>query len=113
MYTSKISPVLEYACAVWHPGLTGYLSDEIERVQVRAFKIMLPAMDYSEALAFYKLSTLKERRINICKSFFSAMEKPSHRLHHLLPPQKINSRSLRQCSKYRALKTKTVVLMVL
>ena len=32
MYITKIRPVLEYACAAWHPGLCQYLNDDIERI---------------------------------------------------------------------------------
>ena len=28
-----ISPILEYACAVWHPAITKYQSQQIERVE--------------------------------------------------------------------------------
>ena len=33
--TTVIRPVLEYACQVWHFNISGYLSDDIERVQKR------------------------------------------------------------------------------
>jgi len=33
IYCSVIRSVLEYACPVWHPGLTSKLSKDIERVQ--------------------------------------------------------------------------------
>jgi len=33
VYCSIIRSVLEYACPVWHPGLTKKLSKDIERVQ--------------------------------------------------------------------------------
>jgi len=35
VYTSIIRSVLEYACPVWHPGLTKKLSKDIECVQKR------------------------------------------------------------------------------
>jgi len=37
IYCSVIRSVLEYACPVWHPGLTSKLSTDIERVQKRCF----------------------------------------------------------------------------
>jgi len=38
VYCSVIRSVLEYACAVCHPGLTKKLSQDIERVQKRCLK---------------------------------------------------------------------------
>ena len=40
VYISIIRPLLEYACEVWHPGLTGQLSQQIEHIQKRAFRII-------------------------------------------------------------------------
>ena len=37
-----IQPVLEYACHVWHHSLPKYLSDQIERIQRRALRIIFP-----------------------------------------------------------------------
>ena len=43
VYTSIIRSVLEYACPVWHPGLTKKLSKDIERVQKRCLKTVVPS----------------------------------------------------------------------
>ena len=83
MYTTKIRPVLEYACAAWHPGLTQYLTDDIERVQIRAMRIIFPGLSYGDALVCSQLPTLKDRRNDICLRFFKSMEKSDHKLHHL------------------------------
>jgi len=50
IYCSVVRSVLEYACAVWHPGLSNILSKDIGRVQKCCFKIMYPKLSYSEAL---------------------------------------------------------------
>jgi len=34
-YIAVIRPVLEYAVAVWHSGLTAELSDQLETIQTR------------------------------------------------------------------------------
>jgi len=39
-YISIIRPVLEYAVAVWHTGLTPYLSDQLEAIQKRTLRII-------------------------------------------------------------------------
>jgi len=40
IYCSVIRSVLEYACPVWHPGLTSKLSKDIECVQKRCLRII-------------------------------------------------------------------------
>ena len=41
-YTTAVRPVLEYACPVWHSGLTVAQSDLLESVQKRAIRIVYP-----------------------------------------------------------------------
>ena len=45
-YTTVVRPVLEYACPVWHPGLTAAHSELLESVQKRAIRIIYPDADY-------------------------------------------------------------------
>ena len=40
MYTACIRPLLEYACPVFHHSLPQYLSNEMERLQKRALRII-------------------------------------------------------------------------
>jgi len=49
VFTSIIRSVLEYACPVWHPGLTKKLSEDIECVQKRCLKLLFPALSYTES----------------------------------------------------------------
>ena len=69
---------MEYACEVWHPGLTEYLSQDIEQLEKRD-------LSYSEALSDYNLKTLKQHCENMCKNFFCQMKKEDHKLNHLIP----------------------------
>ena len=65
IYISFIRPTLEYCSQLWHPGLTHQQEQEIERVQKRAFKIMIgydDYTDYTSACQTLSLETLKERR---------------------------------------------------
>ncbi len=78
--------MLEYACEVWSPGLTLGLSQDIERVQIRALKIIRPDLDYWEALDTFKLMSLEERCITQCKKLYGKLKNPEHSLHYLLPP---------------------------
>ena len=62
VYITVIRPVLEYACQVWHFNIPEYLSDDIERVQKRALRIILPELCYADAREFINIPLLKERR---------------------------------------------------
>jgi len=39
-----------YYYLLWHHALPSYLSQELERIQKGALKIMVPALSYSDAL---------------------------------------------------------------
>ena len=38
--------------------------------------------------------------VEMCKKLFTEMQKPEHKLHHLLPPAHLNIRPLRKSLKY-------------
>ena len=61
VYTSIIPSVLEYACPVWHPGLTKKPSKDIECVQKRCLKLLFPALSYTESLTKFGLERLDVR----------------------------------------------------
>ena len=54
IYFALIRSVLEYCCVIWHSALPAYLAEQLERVQKRAFRIILPEYTYSDALTFLK-----------------------------------------------------------
>ena len=58
--------VLEYCCVVRHHQIPLYLSEEVERVQKKAFRIILPSVHYKDALRTLDGLTLAERRANLC-----------------------------------------------
>ena len=85
IYCSIIRSVMEYACPVWHCGLTKGESSDLERVQKRVLRIMYPNLCYKEALELSNLERLDERRERITKETFEAIKEPSHILYNLLP----------------------------
>jgi hypothetical protein len=87
-YKTIVRPVLEYACPVWHAGLTKAQSDAIESVQKRALRLVFPSLSYRASLTKTGIETLLARRDDICKQQFSAICSEQHKLHHLLPPAK-------------------------
>ena len=107
IYKSVVRPVLEYASAVWHPGLTNYLSQELESVQRRALRIVYPDCPYNVALETASLQTLSKRRAESCMKFFNNMQSEQHKLHHLLTDGRPPMYNLRNQSMYVKPKLKT------
>ena len=66
IYYALIRPVLEYCCPVWSNSIPTCLSDELERVQKRAVRIIYPDQSYDKALQLANCKRLTERRIEIC-----------------------------------------------
>ena len=62
---------LEFNSCVWHYNLTNAQSDDIERVQKTALKIILNKdyNSYEESLHVLKLDTLSDRRKELCQNF--------------------------------------------
>ena len=58
-HASVVRPVLEYACPVWHSGLTTGQSDMLESLQKRALKIIFCDIDYHMSLILAGLDTLQ------------------------------------------------------
>ena len=46
------------------------MSDDIERVQRRALRIILPELSYNDARELINIPSLKERREILCEQFF-------------------------------------------
>ena len=85
-YTTCIRPIIEYARPTFHNGLPKYLSDDLERLQKRALRIILPSANYTDALEACNLVSLYDRREVLSTSLFREIcNDSSHKLHHLLP----------------------------
>ena len=69
-----------------------FLSGTIETVQKRALKIIFPeAETYTEALQLAQLTTLADRRKDLCFKYMDKMKKRDHPLFHLLPKPIVNN----------------------
>jgi len=83
-YTTVVRPVLEYACPVWHSGLTIAQSDLLESVQKRGICIVYPDADYLTSLIVAGIDTLCERREVLTAKFFKRQVLASSSLLHSL-----------------------------
>ena len=99
VYTTIIRPALEYACQVWHFNIQEYLSEDIEQIQRRAFRILFPLMSYREARDFTGIPLLKERRGSLCEQFFKKNEN-NDKLSELLHYKAITDYDMRPRCKY-------------
>ena len=66
VYTALIRSILEYCCEVWNHAIPYYLSEELEKVQKRAMRIIFPGHSYDEALQLANCTRLSDRRNKIC-----------------------------------------------
>ena len=78
IYCSLVQPVVEYACQVWHGGLSKEQSNSVENIQERALKIILPDATYELALQVAELPTLAGRRLDMCKKLFTEIQDDNH-----------------------------------
>ena len=72
-YATVIRPVLEYACPVWHSGLTVAHRNRIEAIQKRVFRIIFDASDYLGFCIANGYATLHERRDLLSRRFFQGV----------------------------------------
>ncbi len=70
--------MLVYAVPVFHYSLPKYLSQELERVQKRAFGIIYPHLKYEEALNLSGIELLSTHHQNSCKKLFNAIIKDTN-----------------------------------
>ena len=87
IYFALIRSVLEYCCVVWHNALPAYLAEQLERVQKRAFRIILPEYTYSDALTFLKCPRLVERREKLCLKTLKNIPERSPLFNHIPAPR--------------------------
>ena len=100
-YMTCIRPITEYACAVFHNGLSKYLSIDLERIQKRALRIIYPFASYADALEMCDLPSLYDRRDTLTTKLFEEICcDPNHKLHHLLPEVNRSSVDLRNRRKF-------------
>ena len=99
IYTTIIRPVLEYACQVWHYNIQQYLCEDIEKIQKRALRIILPSQNYDEALITTNITSLRDRREKLCEHFFEK-NIDNENLKDLLPQTILSGYDLRPICKY-------------
>ena len=99
-YCSAIRSVLEYTCMLFHRSFPRYLSEDLELIQKRAMRIILPDYKYRDALNIAKIDTLHDRRESLSLKLFNKISHTNdHKLASLLPPRS-KCRKLRNNRKF-------------
>jgi len=111
-YTAIVRPVLEYACPVWHSGLTAGQCNAIENTQKRVIHMVYSDTDsdYETALIVARMYSLKDRREMLMSRFFKKQVLVSNALlHYLLPDRRDNDiiRSLRNFQPFPSIRART------
>ena len=95
IYVASIRSVIEYAAPVWFFSAPAYLIGQLEAIQRRVLKIILPEYKYSDALHTASIPTVHARLQSISMNYFKGMANKKHKLHHLFPKLYCNSYSTR------------------
>ena len=110
VFKSYLRPILEYAAVVWHSSITSKQSNDIERIQNRACKIILGRnySSYENAITTCNLDSLIDRRETLCLKFATGLAS-NVRTEHLIPPTRmeIHGRNLRNSSAISQIRTRT------
>ena len=108
IFHTYIRPILEYACAVWHPAITKYQCHQLERIQKRTLKIILgnDYVSYESALRDLNLTSLSDRRDMLVLKFGQQILN-SERHRHLLPEQRPVDYNLRRRNRFSQPRCKT------
>ena len=85
IHVAVVRFVLECCCVVWHNALPAYLSGEIERVEMRALRIIHSRSSYQKALQLAKIAGLEDRRDELCMRTFDKITKGGPLSNHLTP----------------------------
>jgi len=112
MTEEAVRPVLEYACLVWHSGLTAGQCNAIENIQKRAIRMVYSNTDsdYEITLIVARMDSLKDRHAMLMSRFFKRQVLASNALlHYLLPEGRDNDtiRSLRNSQPFPSIRART------
>ena len=107
-YLTCVRAVTEYACPVFHNSLRLYLSEDLEKLQKRALRIIYPTLSYPVALSVARIDTLFDRRELMTKKLFQdVVDNTEHKLHKLLPNKNKSTPSLRKKNYFNVPTCKT------
>ena len=76
VFTTVLRPILDFAAPTYHPLLSVGQSNDIEKLQKKALRVVYgPEIKYEEALAVANITSLQERRETLTMNFAVSTEK--------------------------------------
>ena len=107
VYQVLIRPCVDYACVVYHPMLTSYQSEQLERQRRKILKIIYGwDVTYESALSKAGLDRLNYRRQELVERFVLKLE-ANKRFASWIPLNDPARYELRETLKYRELPFRT------
>ena len=73
------------ACMQVWQDIPEFLSNKLESIKKRALYIIYPCQSYLDALNTTNLSSLKERRTQLCRKYIQKMSQNDHPINFLKP----------------------------
>ena len=84
VYLTTIKPILEYGVQFWQ-DIPEFLSNKLKSIKKRALHIIYPCHSNLDALNTTNLSSLKERRTQLCCKYIQKMTRKDHPINFLKP----------------------------
>ena len=109
IYTTFIRPVLEQSAPVWHSSLTKENSDDLERIQKCAVRVILGKQhtSYENSLEILNLKKLTERREYLSLTFTKRSLK-NCKIKHIFPFRKeLRSQTRRKTERFEVKRANT------
>ena len=72
-YTSCIRSVADYAIPAFYYSLPQYLKNDLIRLEKRAIAIIMPNVDYRDALELLKIKPMENHHENLCDNLFRSV----------------------------------------
>ena len=110
IYVLYIRSIVEQSCQVWHSSLTTENSQNLERIQKNALKIILQEnyINYENALSTTGLMSLFDRRRELCLRFAKSCTK-NNKTKSMFPLNRVSEYDVetRKREKYQVTKCNT------
>ena len=95
-YTSCIRSVADYAIPAIYYSLPQYLKNDLIRLEKRAIAIIMPNVDYRDALELLNIKSMEIHHENLCDNLFrSVLLDTNPKISHLLPQRHDSGHFLR------------------
>ena len=103
IYILYIRSIVEQSCTVWHSSLSKENTEDLERVQKAALKIILGEKyeNYEDGLVKANLESLENRREMLCRNFATKCIKSKNpRVKEIFKEKQKPEKNLRNIEKY-------------